>query len=96
MKHISLILGLSLPLFIASCSSNNKPCEEILEVKQQNKLCQDLKKTMQNKEYPQIALTARKRFEEACVDLRYYRDDFDTICRGDQRPIGKLPKKAKY
>ena len=66
-----------------------KPCEDVLEVKKQAKMCQKLRKQMNNREFPQAALTAKKRYEEACVNLRYYRDEYDTICGSDEKPIGK-------
>ncbi|MDM7861006.1 hypothetical protein QTP81_10390 [Alteromonas sp. ASW11-36] len=71
----------------SGCSSNNF-CEDILEVQRQEQMCQELAQIMRNNRYPQQALTARKRFETECTELRYYRDDYDTICKGDQQPIG--------
>lgn len=61
-----------------------QPCEDIVEVQRQEKMCQTLRKQMNDKSHPQLALTAKKRYEEACVNLRYYRDDYDTICRQDE------------
>lgn len=75
--------------FMSGCAFTSTPCEEILEVQRQERMCADLKKQMNNKSHPQIALTARERYQEACVDLRYYRDDYDTICKGDEKPIGQ-------
>lgn len=66
-----------------------QPCEDLLEVKKQEKMCTKLRKQMNDKNRPQIALTARQRYEEACVNLRYYRDEYDTICLGDEKPVGK-------
>lgn len=85
----------TLPLLLSACASKENPCEEILEVKRQQQECERLRKIMNKKGFPQQTLTARKRFEEACVNLRYYRDDFDTICKGDERPIGAPREKDK-
>ena len=74
---------------LSSCASKNPPCEEIVEVNRQIRECEDLKKVMNNKSHPQQALTARKRYEEACVNLRYYRDEYDTICKKNERAIGE-------
>lgn len=68
-------------LFLTSCASHQKPCEDINEINQQTRMCSDLRKVMQDRNHPQQALTARKRFEEACVNLRYYRDEYDTVCK---------------
>lgn len=77
-----------LPL-LSACSSTDNPCEQILEVKQQEQQCTEWRKIMMNKDHPQQALTAKKRYDEACLDLRYYRDQYDTICKGDETPIGE-------
>ena len=82
---------IAITLTLSGCASKDRPCEEILEVKRQEQQCEELRKVMDNNQYPQQALTAKIRYQEACVDLRYYRDDFDTICKGDQKPIGGLP-----
>ena len=76
----------------AGCASQPNPCEEILEVKRQQQECERLRKIMNREEFPQQALTAKKRFEQACLNLRYYRDDYDTICKGDKKPIGARQK----
>lgn len=76
-------------ILLSSCASLNKPCEEILEVKRQEQQCQQWRKIMDNNQYPQQAITARKRYQEACLKLRYYRDDYDTICKGNQTAIGQ-------
>ncbi|MFT4938716.1 MAG: hypothetical protein ACI88A_001745 [Paraglaciecola sp.] len=76
-------------IFSASCTSSGKPCEEILEVKRQEQQCEQLRKVMDNNLYPQQAITARKNYQELCLDLRYYRDNYDTICKGNQRAIGE-------
>ncbi|GAA0857354.1 hypothetical protein [Aliiglaciecola litoralis] len=77
------------------CASNENPCEQILEVKQQHQDCERLRKTMSKTDYPQQALTAKLRYEEACTNLRYYRDEFDTICKNDGTAIGETRKKEQ-
>ena len=76
-------------VLLNGCANMDKPCEEILEVKQQKQQCQQWRNIMDNNQYPQQAITARKRYEQACQNLRYYRDDYDTICKGNQTPIGQ-------
>ena len=87
----SLLTACLLPIsvcLLGACASQSNPCEEILEVKRQQQECERLRKIMNREEYPQQALTAKKRFEQACLNLRYYRDDYDTICKGKEKPIG--------
>lgn len=76
-------------LLAIGCANQQKPCEDILEVKRQEQQCLQWKKTMNNNQYPQHALTAKKNYEEACLNLRYYRDGYDTICKGDNAAIGE-------
>lgn len=52
-------------------------------------MCAKLRKQMNETGRPQAALTAKQRYEQACVNLRYYRDDYDTICKGDEKPVGQ-------
>lgn len=79
--------SLLLVTVLSGCSLKQPPCEQILEVKQQERQCQQWRKIMQDNRYPQQALTAKKQYEQACLELRHYRDQFDTICKGDERPI---------
>ena len=44
---------------------------------------------MRNPKNPQMALTARQRFENECENFRYYRDEYDTICKKGEQPIGE-------
>ena len=78
---------------INSCASNDKPCEEILEVKHQVLQCQQWRNIMTNNNYPQQAMTAKKRYEQECQELRYYRDEYDTICKGNETAIGESKTK---
>lgn len=88
--NIKLTLSISITVFLAGCVSSEQPCEEILEVKRQHQECEQLRKIMGKSGYPQQALTAKKRYEESCTNLRYYRDDYDTICKGNNKPIGAI------
>lgn len=84
----STALIVSIALATSGCATSN-PCEDILEVKRQERECATWAKAMRDNQYPQRALTAKKLYESQCEELRYYRDDYDTICKGDQKPIGQ-------
>jgi hypothetical protein len=88
--HIKLATCVSATLLLAGCVGGQQPCEEILEVKRQHQECEQLRKIMGKSGYPQQALTAKKRYEESCINLRYYRDEYDTICKGNNKPIGAI------
>lgn len=86
---IQISIGLSLSFVLGGCANGPLPCESIVEVNRQHQECEQLRKTMNKTSYPQQALTAKKQYEANCVNLRYYRDDYDTICKGDRKPIGE-------
>ncbi|MDO6565933.1 hypothetical protein Q4561_02570 [Alteromonas sp. 1_MG-2023] len=72
---------------LSGCSQTS-PCEDIVEVNRQLHVCKSLSKVMNDNRYPQQAISAKKRYETECEDFRYYRDDYDTICKGSQQAIG--------
>ncbi|MCY7294143.1 hypothetical protein [Alteromonas sp. a30] len=86
-----LLAFTAIPL-LSSCASSNPPCEEINEVNRQLRECAELKKVLYDNKHPQKALTARQLYEEKCVNLRYYRDEYDTICKKDEKAIGERKK----
>jgi hypothetical protein len=71
---------------LSGCTSDNL-CEDILEVKKQNHQCEVLAKAMREPKNPQAALTARTRYENECINMRYYRNGYDTICKKGETPI---------
>ncbi len=84
-------------LLVTGCANDNLLCEDILEVKHQHQVCNQLSKTINNdKTNPQQAMTARNRFESECQDLRYYRDDYDTICKKGETPIPTPEQKVRH
>lgn len=84
---MKIYIALPFTLMLSACGINQTPCERILEVKQQEQQCQKWRKIMREPGHPQQSLTAKKQYEQACENLRYYRDQFDTICKGDEKPI---------
>ena len=79
---------------LQGCATKSNLCEDILEVKAQNQQCHVLQKAMRNPKNPQMALTARQRFENECENFRYYRNDYDTICKNGEQPISQQDIKA--
>ena len=87
-RYIPIALT-SVVVLVTGCASGPLPCESIVEVNRQRQEGEQLRKTMNRTGYPQQALTARKQYEANCENLRYYRDEYDTICKGDRKPIGE-------
>lgn len=85
-----VMIGMISVYLVQGCTViEGQPCEDLLEVKRQEQMCAKLRKQMNETGRPQAALTAKQRYEQACVNLRYYRDDYDTICKGDEKPVGQ-------
>ncbi|NVK58199.1 MAG: hypothetical protein HWE26_21605 [Alteromonadaceae bacterium] len=80
--------------WLIGCASQSKLCEDIMEVKAQAQQCKVLEQAMRNPKNPQMALTARQRYETECENFRYYRDDYDTICKNGEQPISKQETKT--
>ena len=88
----AIIGGLS---SVGGCASQSNLCEDILEVKAQAQQCEVLQKAIRNPKNPQMALTARQRFDNECVNFRYYRDDYDTICKNGEQPISPPAERTR-
>ncbi|MDC8830991.1 hypothetical protein [Alteromonas gilva] len=92
MKHHMLIASSCMLLagsWLTGCASQSTLCEDIMEVKAQAQQCKVLEQAIRNPKNPQMALTARQRYEAECENFRYYRDDYDTICKNGETPISK-------
>ena len=87
-------LHATVSVFLLSGCSQTQPCEDIVEVNRQLHVCEPLARTMDDNRYPQQAITARKRYQAECEDFRFYRDDYDTICKGSNVAIGKNDKET--
>ena len=83
------MLLISVVLSVTGCANPSQNCEQILEVKEQQLECKKLQFQIQNNKNPQQVTEAKRRFAESCTDLRYYRDQYDTICKGNETPIGE-------
>ncbi|MDN4503377.1 hypothetical protein QX776_13275 [Alteromonadaceae bacterium BrNp21-10] len=80
---------------LVGCANKPLKCEQILEVKKQEQTCTKLKFQIANNTNPQQVTEARRRFEELCTDIRYYRNQYDTICKGDEQPISGTTNKQQ-
>ncbi|WP_448565586.1 hypothetical protein [Thalassotalea ganghwensis] len=66
----------------SGCSMTEPPCEDILIAKEQLQECQLLQtKISQAKQRPILRTELERRYQESCVDVRFYRDEHDsTLC----------------
>lgn len=92
MKTITIAFATSVLLTQASCSFlSNDPCEDITFSSEQQAECSNLHKQIINAKNNPIKRTElERRYQDNCVDIRYYRDD-QTIERcGNKESIEKV------
>lgn len=87
-----LILSFIFALSSVSCSFNDKQCEDITLASEQIQACQMLQKQIsQAKNKPLIRTELERRYQQDCIDVRYYRDGHQTAVCGHE---GKVKQTA--
>jgi hypothetical protein len=80
-------------LVLPSCSSVERSCEDITQIKAQLQACQILQRQInQAKEKPLLHTELVRRYQQDCVDIRYYRDDKQHAICGNKAEIEKIRK----
>lgn len=91
------LLSISVGLFLAACSSsNNENCDDIrISAEQQNE-CINLKKQIDNaRGQPILRTELERRYEQDCLNLRYYRDDQVVERCQNQQEVDEVRKEAE-
>ncbi len=89
----SIFLSLLVVTFLASCSSVDNTCEDIILASEQIQECQLLqRKITQAKGKPLIRTELERRFQQDCIDVRYYRDDHQAGICGNKKNIEEIKK----
>jgi hypothetical protein len=67
---------------LAGCATKEQACEDVTLVVEQTKQCQSLNKQMKEHEKHTLIWTElQRRYQQDCIDGRYYRNDKqDAIC----------------
>ena len=93
-KNLTLMIS-SVVLFSA-CSSNDNACEDVTLASEQVQQCQSLHKQIVNaKNKPIIRTELERRYQQDCIDIRYYRDDKQVGVCGNKEEIEELRKLNK-
>jgi hypothetical protein len=72
----NLVLIVSSVVFFSACSINNSACEDVTIAAEQVQQCQSLHKQIINtKNKPLIRTELARRYQQDCIDIRYYRDE---------------------
>jgi uncharacterized protein YcfL len=95
MKYIPFISILA-TLTIAGCSSNDNVCEDITLASEQIQQCQALHKQIVNaKGRPLIRTELERRYQQDCIDIRYYRDEKQLAICGNKDRAEQIRETAR-
>jgi len=90
MKY-SLPFVAGLTLVLAACSSNNDACEDITLASEQIQQCQALQRQIVNaKGQPLIRTELERRYQQDCIDVRYYRDEKQLAICGNKHKAAEI------
>lgn len=91
----SVVLSLFLVSLLASCSSSDGACEDITLASEQIQECQALhKRIVAAKGDILIRTELDRRYQQDCIDIRYYRDDKQAAICGNKHKIKEIRKTA--
>ena len=95
MKHTSF-LAACIAIVLTGCSSNNDTCEDITIASEQIQQCQILhRKIINAKGKPIIRTELERRYEQDCIDIRYYRDEKQSAICGNKDRVEEIRASAK-
>ncbi len=78
-------------LFLAACSSNDETCEDITLASEQIQQCQALHRQIVNaKGQPLIRTELERRYQQDCIDIRYYRDEKQLAICGNKHKTKEI------
>ena len=80
-------------MLVSACSSNTNSCEDVTLASEQVQQCQSLHKQIINaKNKPIIRTELERRYQQDCIDIRYYRDDKQAGICGNKAEVAEAKK----
>lgn len=78
-------------LILVGCSSHNDACEDITLASEQIQQCQALHRQIVNtKNQPLIRTELERRYQQDCIDIRYYRDEKQLAICGNKHKAEEI------
>ncbi|MBO9491135.1 hypothetical protein J7384_12250 [Endozoicomonas sp. G2_1] len=94
-RLLTVALGIS-ALLIGGCASQEQACEDVVLASEQIQECQSLQRQIvKAKGRPVIRGELERRFQQDCIDIRYYRDDKQVAICNNKASIEALQNKLK-
>jgi len=95
MKYTSF-LAACIAIVLTGCSSNDDACEDITLASEQIQQCQALHRQIINaKGKPLKRTELERRYEQDCIDIRYYRDEKQSAICGNKDRVEEIRESAK-
>ena len=89
MNYTFFLVG-SVAMLLAGCTSN-QACEDITLASEQVQQCQALHRQIVNaKGKPLIRTELERRYQEDCIDIRYYRDEKQMAICGNKHKTEQI------
>ncbi|MBL4822540.1 MAG: hypothetical protein JKX90_03315 [Colwellia sp.] len=95
MKYTSFWLT-GIVIALSGCSSNDNTCEDITLASEQIQQCQILHRQIINaKGKPLIRTELERRYQQDCIDIRYYRDEKQSAICGNKKRVEEIGSLAE-
>jgi len=89
----SVICAFSSMIILSACSSQNNACEDITLATEQIQECQSLQRQItHSKDQPLIRTELERRYQQDCIDIRYYREDHQNAICGNKENLEEINK----
>jgi hypothetical protein len=89
-------LAACIAIMLTGCSSHDDTCEDITLASEQIQQCQALHRQIINtKGKPIIRTELERRYQQDCIDIRYYRDEKQSAICGNKHRTEEIRKSAE-
>lgn len=76
---------------LTACATQENACEDVTIASEQIQACEQLQRQITNaKGKPVIRTELERRYQQDCIDIRYYRDDKQAAICGNKERIKAL------
>lgn len=90
---LSFVSTIGFAFVLAGCSSNDDACEDVTLASEQIQQCQALHRQIVNtKGQPLIRTELERRYQQDCIDVRYYRDEKQLAICGNKHKTEEIKK----
>mgnify|MGYP007089731104 CR=1 FL=1 len=92
----SLLFALPLSVLLASCSSSENTCEDVTLASEQIQECQILHRKIVNAKGDVLIRTElERRYQQDCIDIRYYRDERQAAICGNKHKMQEIKQELE-